>query len=103
MLDIEIVNNEPQTITNRKAYIKKQFEIKAREQVILNKLIKLDKVNYYDNKELVKELIDKVVDLAFAEGQTFGTEKVVYKERENEGENQMHYKGTKTGRNRTVY
>lgn len=77
-MDIEIINTDD-SVKLRKNYLLKQFEITDIQDKINTKFRKLDPKTAHDNKKLVKELIDSVMDMSFVAGQSFGREKIIYK------------------------
>ena len=85
MMDIEIVETSKRSEELTKSYIKKQFEITDIQGKLKNIFIKQNRDTYLDNMEIVNELINATIERTFHEGQSFGKETIVYKEKEDAG------------------
>lgn len=85
MLDIEIVEASNKSEELTKAYIKKQFEITDMQDKLKSIFMRQNKDTYMENMEIVKELINATIERTFHEGQAFGKETIVYKEKEDAG------------------
>ena len=100
--NIEIIENKQEN--NSIKYCLKDHTLVDKQEKIYSRLVKLDQENYFSNRELIKELVEFAVTTGFEAGKRYGKEKIVYKEINNERENQTStYQGTDGGRNRKVY
>lgn len=86
-MDIELVNTEDKPITGitKRLILTNIQKTNTNYSKLVAKLMKADRELFYENKQLLIDLMEKVIEHAFIEGQRTGTKHIKWIKGEDNG------------------